>query len=103
MYKTKQRERRVRTDICEGKVCTSFQHVSLETISGICFSCHLESDAGAQRCDYILRTRDIEELEVAAAEGGEGWYSYYGEDGEPTPADYRPLPIRDLVGSHRFN
>ena len=99
MYKGHEHKRHIKTDTCEGEMWTSFESVALKSITGIRFSARLESDLGNIRYEFILRDRDIEELESLE----EGAWDGYDQDGNPVRGEPRPSAIRHITRSPRNN
>lgn len=88
-----EKRHRIKTDECEGIVRTAFQHQGLVDIYGVVFVAELETEKGKLTVTYIVRDRDLGEMEQME-EGA--WVSVDDLDEEIPAERIRPSPLKRL-------
>jgi hypothetical protein len=68
MLRGYERKRKVHSKFCEGVVTTDFKETSFVNITGVMFYATVECETGKNEISYLVRSRDIAELETDESE-----------------------------------
>lgn len=104
MLKNGAKNKRVRSDFCEGVIKTNFNHIALYGTSGIQFQARLETEEGELEVSYMVRPQDLHYLERDDAEYG-AWLSPDEMIEQPDNLEerMRSNPIRRVAKKHLEN